>query len=187
MTTREELVTTEQFEAYIARPENAERRFELIDGEIVEKTMPTRQHGRIAGLFSTWFNLFFMEHPDIVANVAVEARHRPTGDEHNDRIPDVSVVFGDKPLLERGVEDYIPDICVEIQSPDDSLTELREKCLFYIKHGAKYALVVKTAKPGIEVFTQEEVITLSLDDSLAFAELLPGFSVPVARFFPPAE
>lgn len=37
------IVTTTEFEEFIARPENADRLFELINGEIVEKeTSPLR-------------------------------------------------------------------------------------------------------------------------------------------------
>ena len=35
--------TIEEFERFLALPENADRLFELIDGEIVEK-MPTEEH-----------------------------------------------------------------------------------------------------------------------------------------------
>jgi Uma2 family endonuclease len=179
-------VTPAEYEAFIARPEHAERRFELIDGEIIEKPMPTRKHGRIAARFSQYFANYFDTSPNIAGDVAVEARHRPTGDALNDRIPDVSVVLGDRPMQDRGVEDYIPDICIEIQSPDDALKGLRDKAAFYLAHGAKYALVVRPEKRLIEVYSaDEEIAILRADDALTFPDLLPGFAVKVSRFFPP--
>jgi hypothetical protein len=46
-TVKEQIHTVEEFEAFIQRPENADRLFELIDGEIVEK-VPTEEHGVLA-------------------------------------------------------------------------------------------------------------------------------------------
>lgn len=43
------LYTLEEFEAFIALPENAARRFELINGEIYEK-MPTEEQTRLVWL-----------------------------------------------------------------------------------------------------------------------------------------
>jgi Uma2 family endonuclease len=181
-------VTPAEYEAFIARPEHAERRFELIDGEIIEKPMPTFEHGTIAALFSYYFWNYLLSHPSIAGNVAVEARHRPTGDALNDRIPDVSVVLGDRPITRRGAANFLPDICIEIQSPDDALKGLRDKAAFYLAHGAKYALVVRPEKRLIEVYSaDEEIAILRADDALTFPDLLPGFTVEVSRLFPPPD
>jgi Uma2 family endonuclease len=177
-------VTPAEYEAFIARPEHAERRFELIDGEIIEKPMPTEIHGDIAGWIVTFFNLYFMQHP--IGRAVVEGRYRPTDDALNDRIPDVSVVLGDRPITRRGAANFLPDICIEIQSPDDALKGLRDKAAFYLAHGAKYALVVRPEKRLIEVYSaDEEIVILRADDALTFPDLLPGFAVEVSRLFPP--
>ncbi|MGB1287786.1 MAG: hypothetical protein ACPG7F_14700 [Aggregatilineales bacterium] len=47
MTVLPHLYTTTEFETFIASPENRERLFELIHGEIVEK-VPAQRHGMIA-------------------------------------------------------------------------------------------------------------------------------------------
>jgi Uma2 family endonuclease len=180
-------VTPAEYEAFIARPEHAERRFELIDGEIIEKPMPTFEHGTIAARFSQYFWNYFDSHP-ISGNVAVEARYRPADDPLNDRIPDVSVVLGDRPITRRGAANFLPDICIEIQSPDDALKGLRDKAAFYLAHGAKYALVVRPEKRLIEVYSaDEEIAILRADDALTFPDLLPGFTVEVSRLFPPPD
>jgi Uma2 family endonuclease len=45
MTDQARLHTVEEFEQFLAAPENRQRRFELIDGEMIEKAMPTLEHG----------------------------------------------------------------------------------------------------------------------------------------------
>lgn len=183
MTTRDALVTTEGFEAYISRPEHVNRLYELMDGEIIEKTMPTDEHGIITYLYSGEFFVYFRENP--IGRVTIEARVRPTDDVHNDRLPDISVILGGKPVVRQGPVNFIPEICIEIKSPDDSLKKLREKAHFYIANGAKYVLITLPAKRAIELYAAEgEDQLLTGDDELTFGDLLPDFSVPISRFFP---
>ncbi|HUN07723.1 MAG TPA: Uma2 family endonuclease [Aggregatilineales bacterium] len=173
--------TVEDFERMLALPENQDRLLELIDGEIVEK-MPTRQHGVYAGLFVTFINIYLFENP--IGRVAVEARHRPVGDSRNDRLPDVSFVSDvNRPLEERGAAEYMPDLCVEIQSPDDSLKLMREKADFYLANGSRLVWLVYPSKQLIEVWTATEQAILKLEDTLTGGDVLPGFAVPVKRFF----
>ena len=44
-------ISVDDFEAFIALPENSDRLLELIDGEIVEK-VPTQEHGYLASLLN---------------------------------------------------------------------------------------------------------------------------------------
>ncbi len=181
-------VTTTEFEAFITHPENAARRFELIDGEIVEKAMPTEQHGMIEGRFSQVLNNYFDVHAEIEARVVGNARYRPTDDPENDRLPDVAVVLGNRPITRRGAANFIPHLCIEIQSPDDRLKTMRKKADFYLENGALCALVVRPDKRTIEVYSaDDEIAILSASDTLTFPDLLPGFSVSVDKLFPPAN
>jgi Uma2 family endonuclease len=93
-------VTHEEFEQFLARPENRDRLFELIQGEIVEKT-PTREHGIIAANIAFELGVYLRKNGG--GQVAVEARHRPPDDRLNDMLPDVSVVLGDRPVEREGV------------------------------------------------------------------------------------
>lgn len=180
MIAQPELLTTEAFEQFIALPENRERLFELVNGEIVEK-VPTRGHAVVANNFGTEFNNY-LDVNDI-GQAGVEARHRPTGDDTNDRIPDVSLVLGNRPVEMEGVADYIPDVCVEIQSPGDSPKKLQAKADFYLQHGAKLVILVYMPKRLLEVRTPNETTFLTEADTLEGGEVLPGFSVQVSRLF----
>jgi Uma2 family endonuclease len=57
LTQQEKLYAITDFEGFIAQPDNRDRRFELIDGGIVEKPMPTKEHGVIAGNTVTHINI----------------------------------------------------------------------------------------------------------------------------------
>lgn len=180
MVVQPKLYTVDEFEQYIGQPENRERLFELINGEIVEK-VPTREHGIIAGNMITEFNNY-LDANDI-GEAAVEARHRPMGDKLNDRLPDVSVVLGKKPVERRGAADYIPDLCVEIQSPDDSPKQMLEKALFYLANGAQMVLLIYPRQRIVEFMTAKERLLLTEGDTLEGGDVLPGFEVQVKKLF----
>ncbi len=180
MVAYERVITTEQFEQFLAQSENADRLFELVYGAIVAK-MPTREHGIIAGRFVQKFNNYLDEHP--IGNAAVEARHRPPHDTSNDRLPDVSVVLGDKPIPQEGVADYLPDLVVEVQSPRDSWRDMFDKAYFYLDHGTQIVILVFPGARQIEKLTGDNRDVLRENDVLDLSELLPGFSSDVKEFF----
>jgi Uma2 family endonuclease len=180
MVVQPKLYTVDEFEQFMALPENRDRLFELINGEIVEK-VPTREHGMIAGNTVTEFNNYLRQNE--IGQAAVEARHRPPDDPHNDRIPDVSVVLGDKPVAKRGAENFIPDLCVEIQSPDDSPKQMLEKAMFYLANGARMVWLIYPQQRNVEVMTATYRELLTENDILKGGDVLPGFERPVKDIF----
>jgi Uma2 family endonuclease len=181
MTTQERLHTVSEFAEFLARAENAERLFELINGEIVEK-MPTHEHGMIAGNIITQINIFLLEHE--IGRAAVEARYRPEGDNYNDRLPDVSFVSDmSKPVVHAGAAPFLPDLAVEIQSPDDSLRKMLTKAEFYLASGAKMVWLVYPDKRLVEVLTLDDRQLLTEADTLSGGTVLPGFAIPVRAVF----
>jgi len=175
-------VTVDDFERFIAQPENVHRLFELIDGEISEK-VPTQLHGLIAGLIATFLNLFVLKNP--LGWVMVEARYRLPDDDENDYIPDVSFISKAKgALVEKGAAAYMPDLAVEIKSPDDTLPEMRKKAAYYLAHGSRLVWLVYTEKRLVIVLTADSEDILSESDTLDGGDLLPGFALPVRDIFP---
>ncbi len=185
MALEKQLVTVEEFEAFIERPENADRRFELINGEIVEK-MPTEEHGIIQLFIGTWINMYLFQNP--IGRAGVEIRHRPAQDRTNDRMPDISVVLNkEKPVTRRGAALYIPDLAIEIKSPGDSTKSLREKAHFYLANGGQMVWLVFPDKKLIEVYTLDEQLLLIEGDVLTGGDALPGFELAVSAIFESAR
>jgi Uma2 family endonuclease len=174
------LYTVDEFEQFLTLPQNRDRLFELINGEIAEK-VPTREHGRIAANITIDIGNFLDENP--IGQIAVEARHRPTDDRYNDRIPDVSIVLGDKPVARRGAENFIPDFCIEIQSPDDSPKTMSEKAAFYLANGARLVWLIYPRQRIVEVLTAADRQLLAENDTLEGGDVLPGLFVPVRDVF----
>lgn len=177
---REQAINVDQFEEFITQPENAGRLFELIDGEIVEK-MPTREHGVVALNIGTEFNLYLRE--SLTGLAAVEARHRPQDSTTNVPLPDVSIVLGDKPVETRGATPYLPDVVVEVQSPDDSWRKMFERALFYLDHGTRMVILVFPRSRQVEVLTADTRHVLNENGTIDGGDVLPGFKMAVKDVF----
>jgi Uma2 family endonuclease len=179
---RDEAMTLQQFDEWLMHADNRDSRMQLIDGVMVEKAMPTREHGILAGLIVTEFNLYLRQNR--IGRAAVEARHAPINDPSNVRIPDVSVVLGiHKPIERDGTTPYMPDICVEIKSPSDTYNDMREKARFYLANGAKLVLLLYPEKRMVEHCTAVDFVMLTIDDVIEGGELLPNFRLAVKGFF----
>lgn len=179
----EKLYTVDEFEEFIVRPENRDRHFELIDGTIVEKTMPTDEHAIIVN----WI-LFYL------TGYALEHGWRPPGperrfvfpnDTQNARQPDVSQILDpDTPLVIDGPMSVIPDFVAEVKSPDDTYDEMRDKSRFYLASGVRLVWLVFPRPKIVEVYrpgVPSEILTM--EDTIEGYDVLPGFTLPVASLF----
>jgi len=175
-------MTITAFEAFLAAPEHAARRYELIDGEISEK-VPTEEHSLIAG------NLYaalraFVKAGDL-GRVACEVRRRMPDDDYNARLPDVEFTSKARllPVVREGAVPQMPDFAVKIQSPGQSPILLRERAIYYLKHGSRVVWLVFPGKRLVEVHTEEAIRTVTADGTLDGGDWLPEFSLPVADIF----
>jgi len=179
---KHKLYTVKEFEAFLARPENDDRLFELIDGEIVEK-MPTQLHAAIVYLIIGHLFVYFQQNP--IGWALPEARYGLPEDRKNSRIPDISVIIGrDRPLVDKGPAPYVPELAFEVQSPDDSLKKMRQKAEYYLANGAKTVWLVYTQKRAVTVLTPDDEQLLQLDDTLDGGDVLLGFKLAVRDIFP---
>ncbi len=182
MAVQRAVMTVDEFEQFIARPENRDRNFELINGEIIEK-MPTQKHGRIAGVLVKKIGIFLDQNP--IGYVEIEVRYRIPEDMLNAVQPDVSVVKDVvTPSVEQGAVPKMPDLAVEIKSPDDTFRQMRDKAEYYLKHGAKLVWLVYPEQHVIEVYAPEvDSKMLTERDTLDGGEVLPGFSLAASELF----
>lgn len=183
MVLRIDLATLQEFETFMAQPENRDGRFELIHGDIIEKAMPTELHGLIvANLIALLWS--FVNHTGR-GRVGAEIRNRMPGDDHNSRQPDVSY-FADtsRPIVERGPVPQMPDLAIEVKSPDDSYKAMREKADYYLANGAGMVWLVLTEKRQVEVHRPGKLDVLGESDTLDGGTMLPGFTLAVKDVFP---
>lgn len=86
--------------------------------------------------------------------------------------------------LPKGMLEVMPELVVEVRSPSDLWTEVFGKVTDYIDAGVTAVVVLDSQTETASVYrtgtTQE---TFAKDQTLTAEDVLPGFAVPVARFF----
>ena len=182
MVTPVKQITLDEFETFLDQSENADRLFELIDGEIVEK-VPTEEHGMIAHIISGEIYIYLRQNP--IGRAGVEVRYQVPGDSHNSRMPDFSLrLKPQSPIVTSGAVAGMPDFAVEIKSPRDSTRSLREKADYYLANGVKLIWVIYPNKKLVEVYQpDEDILFYTENDTLDGGTVLPEFALAVKTLF----
>lgn len=184
------LHTVDDFARFLALEENADRVFELIHGEIVEKVV-TEEHGIIALNIGALIRAFVK--PRNLGRVGVAISHRAAGDNYNERLPDVSFRSGTgTPVVKRGSVPHMPDLAIEIASPTNTPKGLRLKAEYMLQNGSLIVWLVYPERQVVEVCTITDegkeknamrIETVGMDKSLDGGVVLPGFALAVRDIF----
>lgn len=178
------LITADQFES-MSFPDEV---VELVQGELIRMSPPGAEHGLIATQLGRLL-ADFTEKRGLGVVFAHEVGFRL--DEHTVRAPDVSFISQARVAavgIPKGFWPGAPDLAVEIQSPGDSLSDLLRKVQEYFAAGCRLVWAVFPEVRQVYVYrSPKDVQVLEEGDSLSGDEVLPGFSLPVARIFQPSE
>jgi Uma2 family endonuclease len=77
----------------------------------------------------------------------------------------------------------IPDLAVEIVSPNDRYTEIEDKVDEYLAKGVGAVWIIDPQHKRVRVYAGDRETRLRLNDTLMGGEVLPGFSVPLTTIF----
>jgi Uma2 family endonuclease len=177
------LMTAEDLEAMGSA---AEKRYELIDGVLVEVEGVGGRHGginteivfalrlasdngRLGRVFSADTRFVIKRHPDIV------------------QMPDVSFIRAERlPAvgLWEGIVPIVPDLAVEIASPSDSGAEVRRKAQRYLDANVPLVWIVWPRQRAVSVLRPGQPERLLTEhDELDGGDVIDGFRLPVATIF----
>jgi len=163
------------FEDFAALPDDGAKH-ELNEGVLVTMPPPKPRHGECQLTLGSALREFVLSRN--LGRVFTESGYRLTPE--TVRAPDVSFV-GNARL--QNPDEYFeggPDLAVEIVSPGDDASDLRQKIQQYLDAGTSIVWVVYPRSRQIEIHTPGKTIrTLGLDDTLEAAGLLSGFVLPV--------
>ena len=77
---------------------------------------------------------------------------------------------------------WCPDFVVELSSPSDRLSELRNKMLEYMENGASLGWLIHSFKRQVYVYRpDEEVVVLNNPETVSGDPLLPGFKLDLTE------
>ena len=122
--------------------------------------------------------------------VVVEVLFQIDPDRRRKRRPDVAFVSGERWPIGRNVPrgdaawEVVPDLAVEIVSPNDLADEVVDKLADYFRVGIRLAWYVYPSQALIYVYdSPKSVRILSMGDDLDGGAVLPGFKLPVSALF----
>lgn len=176
---REDVLTLDQFTQFIQLPENSEKLFEFINGEIIE--VPSNPFvSKIAGLILTFINLYLFKND--IGHVTGEAGGYIVNGELY--APDVAfIAYAKQPqLVKEGYNPTPPDLAVEVISSDSKAENdrLTLKLGHYLAAGTMVWIVRPEAK-YIEVHTPgQPPRKVQGDEAVEGGAVLPGFRLKVS-------
>ncbi|MDZ4796752.1 MAG: Uma2 family endonuclease [Bryobacteraceae bacterium] len=153
---------------------------ELVDGELVDVSGNTPQHNWIRD------GLIARLKPIVAAGklgmVIGEQEYDFGGNAHG---PDLSF-FGLEKLgmleWKRRVQRFVPDLAVEVASPNDTYSQLRRKKKRYRDSGTAEVWLIEPEAQEVTVCTARGEVSLTGDDELS-TPLIPGFRIKVSELF----
>lgn len=168
-----------------------DRKYELIDGELIEMSPTNLLHQWLASEISAEIRNFAKRHD--LGFVGVEGGFSPIDDRHSLRAPDVAFVCKDRmpQPLPQTFAGFMPDLAVEIKSPSNTMAELREKAAWFLQHGTRLFWLVLPDRAAAEVCREGDDGTVDFefvgpDGSLSGENVLPGFELELRTLFPSA-
>ena len=184
ITTRK--MTVAEYVAWGERPENADLRTELVDGEVIEVPSPIRKHGIICMLVAKLLLEYFEHHgPGFLASNdsgLVVAKDTVRG-------VDLAAFFGDPDEDDEvGYGVRMPVLCVEVVSPSDRPGQLQKRVTQYHAAGVPLVWVVQPKDKAVVVHRKGQTVEyLEGDAELTGGPELPGFACRVSAFFTPRK
>lgn len=171
-------MSVDEFVQWAALPENEDRLFELIDGEIVEVSPGRTRKSELAQRITGATFLFCTER-NLTWHTSGEAGAYRVG-EHV-LVPDFA--YKTTPMSDDYPDPVPPSWAVEVISPTDKAGDIRSKRNIYLEAGIVLWEVYES-KRSVDVYVPgQPVRTVSSDGSLDAGDALPGFTMPAAALF----
>ncbi|MYD11632.1 MAG: Uma2 family endonuclease [Chloroflexi bacterium] len=189
MAIKEKLYTVDDVWRLAQLPENEQKHFYLIDGELFWNMPPGYRHGRLEILIGHYLLVYAEEHD--LGEVTGAVGYYPADVRHTLLAPDVAFVR--KQAAPADTHDKfvarMPDLAVVIQSPSNTLAELRRKAAVYLANGTELVWLVLPERAGVEVWRADadgEAASefIARDGSLTGEPVLPGFTLDLQKLFP---
>jgi Uma2 family endonuclease len=92
-----------------------------------------------------------------------------------------------KPIPTTNAWDVLPELCIEVVSPNDLADEIETKVEEYLQAGVRLVWVVYPRHERVYVYdSATQLRRLTRADTLDGGSVLPGFALPLADLFPQA-
>lgn len=179
------LMTADEFYDWCNRPENADRRFELVRGKVIDVPSPTKIHGVVSANISFMLGGYIRQQNKgyITTNDAGTLLER---NPDTVRGPDVAYFIDAQSFNELHPKygEHPPVLAVEVLSPNDRINRVLSKIDDYLNNGVRLVWLVDPEDRSIRVFRpKQDAVTLTIEREIDGGDALPGFRCPLSEFF----
>jgi Uma2 family endonuclease len=170
-------------EEFLQLPEE-EPALEFANGVVTQKVSPKGKHSALQLELAR--RLEEAGRPGKVARAFTELRITFAG---ASRVPDIAVYRWDRipvDAIGQVANEFTepPDIAIEIVSPEQSLTALVRRCLWYVANGVQVALLVDPADESVLAFHPDRPPSAwGGSDRIDAGEVIPDFELSVDQLF----
>ena len=162
-------------------------RSELIDGELIQMSPASFEHGDVT-VRLTWRIAQFVDQHNLGVVAGAETGFILRRNPDTVRAPDIAFVTKARVQKAGPVRAFwpgCPDLAVEVVSPSDSFTEVEAKALAWIDGGCHVVWVVDPKQKHVtEYRSSTEIRIFKGTDRLSAPDLLKDWSVEVEKLFP---
>jgi Uma2 family endonuclease len=184
-TSKPKLMTAEEFYDWANRPENDDKWFELVRGEVIELPSPELPHGVVAGNAVWILNGYARRRRKgyVASNDSGVILER---DPDTVRGPDVALYedvhsFDELP---RKYGEIPPRLAVEVLSPSDRADRIITKITDYLRNGVELVWLIDPEARTVTVYRPDKGPRVYKEnEELSCEDVLPGFRCCVADFF----
>jgi Uma2 family endonuclease len=160
--------------------------YEVVDGEIVEKTVGVYEV-EIANILTHFLGTFAKEHR--LGRAVMEMIFIIDRAKELQRRPDVAFVSHARWPVQRrapkvAVWDLVPDLVVEVVSPSNTADQVQKKIHEYFEAGVARVWVVYPRQQEVYLYASPtQIQVLQLGQELDGGDLVPGFRLPLNALF----
>jgi len=175
------LGVAEDFDAFVAAPENADKLFEWIGGEAIEVVSNPYSSKVAATILGALF--VYLKGHNLGHVTGADGGYIVAGERY---VPDVAFITYQKQATlsyEAGYNPNPPDLAVEVISPRNTPREVTLKVANYLAAGTT-VWVVYPQPQEVHIFVPGRVAQVARrDDHIPGGELLPDFQLAVKEIF----
>lgn len=178
-------MTAEEFCDWVQRPENRNRWFELVRGEVIELPPPIKIHGRVCANVAFVLETYVRRRRNgyITTNDAGVILER---EPDTVRGPDVALYEDASRFAELHPKygEVPPRLAVEVLSPNDKARQVMNKITDYLTSGVALVWLIDPEDRTVTVYRRDRgPARIEEKGELVAEDILPGLSCPVAELF----
>jgi Uma2 family endonuclease len=174
--------TVEEFDQWIALPENADKLFEYIGGGMVE-VVSNNYASVAANKVSFYIQLYLVQQKMGGYVTGADGGYQVAGERYMPDVGFISKTRQPEPCHE-AYNPNAPDLAVEALSPNDNPREVWIKVINYLAAGTIVWVVDPELKQVEICESGQPVKRVGFDETLDAGDVLPGFTLVIKDIFP---